>query len=498
MRSIHKLWTGLFALVLAMGAGTANASEKPETKSAEKTSDAMVGNVKTGRILFLGNSITQHKPKPGIGWTNNCGMAASSIEKDYVHVLARSVAEITGTSPVIMFKNIYHFEKGHRTYDLAQLKEQIEFKADTVILAIGENVPGVRTEDAQAQFKASVVRLLTALKDASNPTIIVRSSFWADKNKDKVLKDACAEVGGLFVDNSALGKDESNYAHSERSYKNGMVGRHPGDKGMQAIADSLLTAMKAAPTKKPVEAKKAAAVKEPAFPGIKGEWRGFDIYRHGGNIVVAPKKAAEGNPWVWRARFFDHQPQFDVAMLNKGYHLVYCHVGGRFGSPKAVKLWNKYYKTVTEEYGFAKKPILEGMSRGGLIIYNWAVANPEKVAAIYGDAPVMDFKSWPGPTHASILRMYGFKSVEEAKAFKLNPVDNLEPLAKAGIPIIHVVGDLDKEVPVAENTAIAEKRYKEMGGVFEVIHKQVGHHPHSLKDPTPIVEFMEKHVEGKK
>jgi predicted esterase len=74
----------------------------------------------------------------------------------------------------------------------------------------------------------------------------------------------------------------------------------------------------------------------------------------------------------------------------------------------------------------------------------------------------------------------------------------LEPLAKAGIPIIHVVGDLDKLVPVAENTAIAEKRYKEMGGVFVVIHKQVGHHPHSLEDPTPIVEFMEKHVEGKK
>ena len=36
------------------------------------------------------------------------------------------------------------------------------------------------------------------------------------------------------------------------------------------------------------------------------------------------------------------------------------------------------------------------MSRGGLIIYNWATANPKKVACIYGDAPVCDFKSWPG------------------------------------------------------------------------------------------------------
>ena len=29
---------------------------------------------------------------------------------------------------------------------------------------------------------------------------------------------------------------------------------------------------------------------------------------------------------------------------------------------------------------------------------------------------------------------------------------------------------------------------------FEVIHKPgVGHHPHGLDDPTPVVEFIEKH-----
>lgn len=43
--------------------------------------------------------------------------------------------------------------------------------------------------------------------------------------------------------------------------------------------------------------------------------------------------------------------------------------------------------------GFNKKVALEGMSRGGLIVYNWAAQNPEKVACIYADAPVMDFKS---------------------------------------------------------------------------------------------------------
>jgi pimeloyl-ACP methyl ester carboxylesterase len=242
----------------------------------------------------------------------------------------------------------------------------------------------------------------------------------------------------------------------------------------------------------------SAHAEDAVFPGKKTKWRGFVMYQDKGNKVVVPEKAAEGKPWIWRARFFGHQPQFDDAMLRKGYHVVYCEVGGLYGAPKAVKRWDEFYKTLVEKHGFSKKPILEGMSRGGLIIYNWATANPEKVAAIYGDAPVMDFKSWPGHANGGILKSYGFKNAEEAKAYKSNPVDTLAPLAKAGIPIIHVVGDLDRVVPISQNTSIAEKRYKKMGGVFEVIHKQVGHHPHSLKDPKPLVKFMEKHAQGKK
>ena len=200
-----------------------------------------------------------------------------------------------------------------------------------------------------------------------------------------------------------------------------------------------------------------------------------------------------------------HEPQFDIAMLNSGYHVVYCDVGNMFGSPKAVARWNEYYTYLRFEHLFADRVVLEGMSRGGLIIYNWAAANPKKVAAIYGDAPVMDFKSWPGGkgngpgaggAWKTCLKAHGLTE-KEAMAYKGNPLDNLKVLAKAGIPIIHVVGDTDKIVPLAENTAIAEARYKKMGGVFKVIHKKTtGHHPHSLKDPKPIVDFIAQHSGG--
>ena len=239
---------------------------------------------------------------------------------------------------------------------------------------------------------------------------------------------------------------------------------------------------------------------KPVWDGKKTSFHGFDQYNFPlegiACRVVIPKKIADGKPWVWRARFFGHEPQFDIAMLNRGYHLVYCDVAGLFGNTEAVSRWNKFYNYLRFEHLFSDRVILEGMSRGGLIIYNWAAKNPGKVAAIYADAPVMDFKSWP-KINPTILKVYRFKNEQEAKAYKGNPVDNLAPLAKAGIPIIHVVGMDDKVVPVSENTQIAERRYKKMGGTFKVIRKKgIGHHPHSLKDPSPIVEFVTSQGQG--
>ncbi|MBW7892244.1 MAG: alpha/beta hydrolase, partial [Chitinophagaceae bacterium] len=46
-------------------------------------------------------------------------------------------------------------------------------------------------------------------------------------------------------------------------------------------------------------------------------------------------------------------------------------------------------------------------------------------------------------------------------------------------------------VPVPDNTDLFEKKILEAGGNIKVIHKPgIGHHPHSLPDPTPIVQFI--------
>jgi alpha-galactosidase len=214
----------------------------PRAKAAESKT-AAPGHPE--KVLVLGNSITKHGPKPDIGWTGNWGMAASSEDKDFVHLIQRALAAPTGTKPTVMAVNIAEFERNYATYDIeAKLKDASTLGADCIILAIGENVPSLATGEARAQFKAGVLKLLRYLKGTRNPRIIVRSSFWANAAKDEVLKQACEETGGIFVDISSLGKDESNYARSERPFKHEGVARHPGDKGMQAIADALVGAIR--------------------------------------------------------------------------------------------------------------------------------------------------------------------------------------------------------------------------------------------------------------
>lgn len=246
---------------------------------------------------------------------------------------------------------------------------------------------------------------------------------------------------------------------------------------------------------------------QPEFSGKTSDWHGFtrhDFTVDGKSVlVVTPKEAAAGMPWVWHGEFFGHKPAPDIELLKRGFHVVYMSVPDMLGGPPAVKHWNAFYKELTERHGLAKKPALVGLSRGGLYCYNWAAANPDKVACIYADAPVCDFKSWPGGKGKGkgsdrdwklVMQVYGFESEAEALAYDKNPVDNLAPLAKEKVPLLHVYGDADDVVPWDENTGLLAERYKKLGGPITLIAKPgVGHHPHGLDDPTPIVEFIAKH-----
>ena len=235
----------------------------------------------------------------------------------------------------------------------------------------------------------------------------------------------------------------------------------------------------------------------------RSEWNGFarvDFEVAGrACLLVAPKVAAAGRPWIWRTEFFGHEPQGDIALLERGWHVAYLNAQNMYGAPKAIVLMEAFYREVVKTHGLARRVALEGFSRGGLYAFNFAVAHPSWVAALYLDAPVLDIRSWPGKKRESkewreCLAVYGLTE-ETVATFKGGPLDNVAVVAKAGVPILSVCGGADKTVPLAENTAVLERRYRELGGTIKVIVKDgVDHHPHSLKDPAPIVEFLMKHA----
>ena len=179
--------------------------------------------------------------------------------------------------------------------------------------------------------------------------------------------------------------------------------------------------------------------------------------------VIVPKTAAPGNPWVFRADFVGRDASVDQALLAKGYYIVTGPVPYDVGPVPAQ--WDATYKYLTD-HGFSRKPVMEGGGAAAGEAYAWAIENPDKVSCIYAENPVM---------HSNLA--------------KTQPLDNLAPLARAGVPLLSVCGSLDPGFD--DNTRVMEKRYKELGGQVTVIVKEnEGHYPLAPKDIQPVVEFI--------
>jgi pimeloyl-ACP methyl ester carboxylesterase len=153
-------------------------------------------------------------------------------------------------------------------------------------------------------------------------------------------------------------------------------------------------------------------------------------------------------------------------LLAKGFHIVVGPVPYNSDGPLRAH-WDTVYRHLTE-HGFSRKPVLEGAGAAAGEAYAWAIENPDKVACVYGENPIL---------HSHLA--------------KTQPLDNLAPLAKAGVPLLHVCGSADPWLK--DQTGVVEKRYKELGGKITVIIKEgEGHLPTAPRETKPVVDFILK------
>jgi pimeloyl-ACP methyl ester carboxylesterase len=175
-------------------------------------------------------------------------------------------------------------------------------------------------------------------------------------------------------------------------------------------------------------------------------------------VVVVPKQPAANIPWSWRGCYWDHQPQTEVELLRRGFHVAYISANAVL---RPDKTWEAWYAFLTEKHGLSPKPAFVGMSRGGEYAYTWSTNHPNKVSCIYADNPGVS---------AEVLRKLG-------------------DLAAADVPLLHVCGSIDPLLGRAGGAV--ETIYQQFGGRISVMIKEgSGHHPHSLRDPGPIVDFI--------
>lgn len=217
-------------------------------------------------------------------------------------------------------------------------------------------------------------------------------------------------------------------------------------------------------------------------------------------ILVLPENPTPNRNWLFKTEYFGAFPNFEIAMLKRGWHLAYIKNITRWCLDEDIDLKRRFAEYLKSEYFLYKKCVPVGMSCGGLIACKYAAKHPDCVSALYLDAPVMNLLSCPagiGVAGSDLMDEFinatGI-TLSALTYYREHPIDKMPVLLKNNIPIVLIYGDADTVVPYCENGAVLEEYYKKNGGVILSIGKAgCAHHPHGLDDNTPIIEFVENH-----
>ena len=192
-------------------------------------------------ILFIGNSITMHGKKEGL-WDYQSGMAASSIEKDYVHLLCNKIANNYDQNISLFIFSIADYERNFERYNKESFNSRYGLKPNIVILQMGENVAIKKLKDNSALFTNLTVDILNGFDESRK---IITLPFWPDVTKNELWTNIALKSNSIIVDLSHLGSglDARCFAKNEKKYENKGVGMHPGDFGMEQIANCLYSVL---------------------------------------------------------------------------------------------------------------------------------------------------------------------------------------------------------------------------------------------------------------
>jgi len=207
------------------------------------------------------------------------------------------------------------------------------------------------------------------------------------------------------------------------------------------------------------------------LPGEVMSIRGHTAFVLSAPSMFLPPSKGKPIPWVLYAPTLPGLPGTEEQwmferFLEAGIAVAGIDVGESYGNAAGRVLYSALHEELVSRRGFARKVMLLGRSRGGLMTLSWAAENADKVAGFAGIYPVCNLASYPGLTNAAPA--FGLKPAElGAELSRHNPVDRLESLARARVPLFVIHGDQDRLVPLEANSGLVRSRYQALKGPFE-------------------------------
>ncbi|MBE6645198.1 MAG: alpha/beta hydrolase [Ruminococcaceae bacterium] len=217
----------------------------------------------------------------------------------------------------------------------------------------------------------------------------------------------------------------------------------------------------------------------------------FEFNGYSATVIIPDKPNGK---WIWKTEFLHAFEDAELALFDKGYTRVTYKIHDMWGSPRAVRMMNKFHKFAVKEFNLSEKAILFGFSRGGTYAFNYALFYPDFVEKVYLDAPVLDLGTLTGPGEHLLAQVYDEYSLTEetVKSFKGHPICNLREFFDAKIPLLLIAGGSDEVVPFDTNAKKLIEFCDENGiEITSAVKPDCKHHPHSLEDISPIIDFID-------
>lgn len=199
-------------------------------------------------ILVVGNSISLHGKCEY--WYAEYGMAASSRQKDYVHMISREMSKHVPTKCFVVNMANWEIMWYDRNEALHLMDAYFGRKYGLVVIQLGENIQNIDT------LEADLIELINYTKRhiSTDVPVMIIGNFWINDAVDEIKKKVAAKTNSIYISLQDIQYDAKYKAgmpvsvvdddgERHQIYHQG-VAMHPGDIGMAAIAERILEHIK--------------------------------------------------------------------------------------------------------------------------------------------------------------------------------------------------------------------------------------------------------------